>query len=280
MIDIARSLLKEGYPALFLSNLLGINRSTLYLKKRGESIRDIELKTKMLDIKIRNPYYGYRRMVLALRENGETVNHKKALRLLSEIGELEPNKSKPRQQCLIKAVYLTPKLGINIIRDFVTTRPYQVIHTDFTVIDNMAGRYYLIVYLCGFSKKILSWELSKGPDSETAIKCVNRIKHLINGGSYIHQDQGSSFTSDEYIETLMGLKVFISFSRKGTPSDNGEMESFFGRFKNEWKKVYSITKNDKDLNKCISKAINYYNSERIHSTIKMSPINFIKRRAI
>ena len=278
MIDIARSLLKEGYKALFLSRVLGINRSTLYLKQREEPIRDLEIKAKLLDIKIANPCYGYRRLTLALREEGEAVNHKKVLRLLSEMGELHPGNVQPRQQNIIKAVYLTPKLGINLIRDFVTKKPFQVVHTDFTVIDNKSGRYYLIVYLCGFSKYVLSWRLSTGPDKETALGCFNSVKHLLTSNSYIHQDQGSAFTSDEYIDTLIRSNVFISFSRKGKPSDNGEIESFFGRFKKEWKTTYSNTCNYKDLNNCVSKAIVYYNSRRIHSTLKMSPASFLKRR--
>ena len=54
------------------------------------------------------------------------------------------------------------------------------------------------------------------------------------------------------------------------------MESFIGRFKDEWKKVIFETQTRKEVETIIKKAIFYYNQRRIHSNHGCSPFKFLK----
>jgi len=90
----------------------------------------------------------------------------------------------------------------------------------------------------------------------------------------IHQDQGSSYTSYEYVSALVSDDVIVSYSRKGTPGDNPGMESFFGRMKVEQETMFATAKNKQELVELVKESIRYYNYERIHSqTNGRSPMN-------
>ena len=63
----------------------------------------------------------------------------------------------------------------------------------------------------------------------------------------------------------------------GTPGDNPEMESFFGRLKDEWRDVFYEAESEEEIIRLIDKAIVYYNTKRIHSNHKnKSPLQFLK----
>lgn len=168
-------------------------------------------------------------------------------------------------------------MGINIVKDIVVSKPYQVVRSDFTELITISGRYKLVVYLCQYTKVVLNWKLGYSEDKETAISCLKPILPLFSEDSYVHQDQGSAYTSNDYVDLLIAKNIFISYSEAGTPTDNGEVESFFGRLKNEWSNQYHQAQNITQLRRIIHKAINYYNNERIHTTIKDIPQNFLKR---
>jgi len=59
----------------------------------------------------------------------------------------------------------------------------------------------------------------------------------------------------------------LSNSRKGRPSDNPEIESFFGRFKNEWREVFGEAENLEELKLPGGQTISYHNHDRIHSKL-------------
>ena len=68
---------------------MGIKRSTLYYQPKGnldKKIKEKDLKNKIKDISYKHPYYGYRRITAQLRRDRVTVNHKKVLRMMREMG--------------------------------------------------------------------------------------------------------------------------------------------------------------------------------------------------
>jgi transposase InsO family protein len=49
------------------------------------------------------------------------------------------------------------------------------------------------------------------------------------------------------------LKALISFSKVASPEDNSEIESFFGRLKDEWKKTFYQAKTKEEIFQLISR---------------------------
>jgi transposase InsO family protein len=81
-----------------------------------------------------------------------------------------------------------------------------------------------------------------------------------------HQDQGSQYTSYLYVEEALKIGR-LSYSMPGTPTDNPGQESFFGRFKDEWKDEIFEIQSFTEVKKFINKKIKYYNNKRLHTSI-------------
>ena len=96
-------------------------------------------------------------------------------------------------------------------------------------------------------------------------------------GLIVHTDQGSQYTSHDYISTLKNHNIIQSFSNKGNPYDNALMESFFKTFKREVlpNRMFK-TKKEARL-KILNYLAIYYNKKRLHSSFGfMTPYEFDK----
>lgn len=162
----------------------------------------------------------------------------------------------------------------------------KVVFTDFTeiVYNKSKNKVYLTPYLENKTKKIIGWVVSRAPTTKVVLESLNMaVKTLRSWGvditkTYFHQDQGSIFKAYEYLgEILKEVKALISYSRVGCPQDNPEMESFFGRLKDEWKKTFYQAETEGEILHLISEAIVYYNTKRIHSNHEdKSPDEFLR----
>jgi putative transposase len=272
----------KEFPTAMVARVLELNRSTLYLKRSPDRpLRDLELALAMLAARQKHPCYGFRRIFLHLtKKQGLKVNKKRVYRVYAEYRlQLKRKKRKRHWHPLAEAVYLRDKLGINLISDIVSDRPYRIIRGDFTELRTVNGKYYFIAYVCDYSKKVLGWALGRSPDADTALAAARMALEYAASDTYFHQDQGSAFTSEDYVTELTARDVFISYSEKGTPTDNGAQESFFGRFKDEWRDRYYWCKSFNELYQLIDTAITYYNTQRIHTTIKDTPEAFLKAKS-
>lgn len=232
----------------------------------------------MLAIRRNHPRYGFKRIFIHLVKISKLkINKKRAYRVYTEQGlQLKRRKRRPDCMSIVESVFLREKLGINIIQDIRVNRPYQVLRTDFTEIRTAFGKYSFIAYVCDYSKRVVGWNLGSGPSAETALKALEPALRYADSDTYVHQDQGSAFTSEIYVSKLMEHDVYISYSEKGEPTDNGPMESFFGRFKDEWKNRCYRCKNFNELYLLINTAIIYYNTQRIHTALGNTPETFLR----
>ena len=88
-----------------------------------------------------------------------------------------------------------------------------------------------------------------------------------------HSDQGSEYKSGIYtgLEKSFGLKP--SMSRKASPWENGYQESFYSQFKIDLGDPGRFEEMG-ELIAEIYQTIHHYNTERIHTSLKMSPQKF------
>jgi putative transposase len=63
-------------------------------------------------------------------------------------------------------------------------------------------------------------------------------------------------------------------SKKASPWENGYQESFYNNFKTDLGLEFDRFTNKGELIAAIYQTINYYNKERIHTKLKMSPVQF------
>lgn len=286
---------KEQYGLNFCCRVLEVLKSSYYyhicsrsLTIKAKELEEVDLKQKVIKVIEDNPAYGYRRLIPELKKQGIIINHKKILLLLKKWGL--------NLRCSIVKKF---KGGIDNILSFLGTRVNlieklsdedlsqlgRVVFTDFTEIVYAEGKnkVYLTPYLENKTKKIISWAVSRSPTTESALRALNMaVITLKSWGvdltrTYFHQDQGSIYKAYDYLSAILKeIKAGISFSRVGCPQDNPKMESFFGRFKDEWKSTFYQAKTEEEILQLISEAIVYYNAKRIHSNHKdKSPDEFL-----
>ena len=69
----------------------------------------------------------------------------------------------------------------------------------------------------------------------------------------------------------------LSFSEKGTPTDNPGQESFFGRFKDDWKDEILDLSSFEEVEVFVKAKIKYYNNQRLHTSIGLkNSVSFTK----
>jgi putative transposase len=162
----------------------------------------------------RTPFYGIRRMTAWLQRCGKKVNHKRVARLLRQMG-LETIYPKPR----LSQPDAQHKIYPYLLRGVEIDRANQVWSTDITYVRLHAGYLYLVAIMDWFSRYVLSWEVSVTMESEFCISALDRA--LRTGRPEVfNSDQGSQFTSVDFIRPLKALGIQISMDGRGRALDN------------------------------------------------------------
>ena len=195
-------------------DLLGISRSGLYYKPVG--LRDDELSLRRAIDKqyTRTPFYGRRRMVIALRGLGFQAGQKRVRTAMQEMG-LEAVYPKP---CLSKSS-LEHKKYPYLLRGLMICRPNQVWAADITYIPLQGGFGYLFAIIDWFSRMLISWQLSNLLDTEFCLEALERALSL-GRPEIFNTDQGVQFTSSGFTGRLESEGIKISMDGKGRAFDN------------------------------------------------------------
>jgi putative transposase len=136
--------------------LLGVGRSGWYYQPRGESAENLALMRALDELYTRWPFYGVRRMTLALQAQGWAVNPKRTRRLMRLMG--------------LEAIYPKPRLSGNggahprfpyLLKGLAIERSNQVWCSDITYIGLAGGFVYLFALMDWFSRYVLAWELAQ-----------------------------------------------------------------------------------------------------------------------
>lgn len=206
------------------------------------------------------PFYGYRRMTVWLQRLGYRVNHKRVLRLMKVVG-LEaiypkPNLSKPNKQHLIYPYLLR---GVEI------TQSDKVWATDITYIRMNGGFIYLLVIMDWHSRYVIDFEVSNSLESTVF---VETLKRAVKTGKpeIFNSDQGSQFSSIEWIKVLVEHEIGISMDGKGRCFDNIFVERLWRTVKQE--EVYLNEYQDVwQAEDRLRKYFEFYNHHRPHQSL-------------
>ena len=243
-------------------NLLGISRTKLYYKPVKRSKEDIEYIKVMKKIYKKDPCMGTRAIRGLLRERyGKTVSRKRLQRLRRETG-MKTIHCKTRTTIPNKEHKKYPYLLSNL----VISRSNQVWSTDITYVPIAHGKVYLCCIMDWFSRKILAWKISNTMDVSFCKKVfLDAIKHTRALPEIFNTDQGSQFTSTEWIDELTKRNISISMDGKGRWVDNVVIERFWYSVKytciflNEYSLIPALQEG-------VQKWIRYYNTYRPHQT--------------
>lgn len=248
------------------TELLGMNRSTLYYKNKPDiSEKDIEIMNAIDEIYTDFPYYGYRRIYHQLRRKGfDNVGKRRITRFMKIMGirALYPKRKRFKTTELDRNSKAYPYL----LNDIISAKPNEVWVSDITYIRLYKGFAYLCVIMDLNSRAVLSHRLSPTMDDELVVRTIESAIERYGRPDIFNSDQGSQYTSNRTIELLKKHNISISMDAKGRCFDNIHIERFFRSLKQE--NIYpSCYERLKDAKSGIDEYIHTYNSKRLHSAI-------------
>ena len=256
MVELAHPEISLGRQC----ELLGLARSSLYYRSRGESERNLKLLRLLDEQYTRTPFYGVPRMTAWLGTQGEAVNEKRVRRLLRVLG-LEAIYPKPRLSDAAAGHKIYPYL----LRNVAITRVNQVWSTDITYIRLRQGFIYLVAVIDWFSRYVLSWEVSVTMESSFCVAALDWALRTARPEIF-NTDQGSQFTSQEFTGRLLAQGIVISMDGRGRALDNIFIERLWRSVKYE--EVYL-----NDYQGALAAVsglgfyFRFYNHERLHQSL-------------
>jgi len=260
----------RAHPRLSLKeqcNILSIHRSGLYYKPKAESLLNLRLMAAIDRQFIEHPYYGVERMTDYLNMDlGYGVNIKRVRRLY-KLMNLRTIYAKPKTTKRNKehAVYPYLLKGVKI------KRSNQVWQTDITYIPMFRGFMYMAAIIDVYSRKVLNWSISNSMTAEWVKELLEDTIRMYGAPDIHNSDQGSQYTSQDYIDVLKEHEIKISMDSKGRALDNVYIERFWRSIKQE--KIYLNPPNGGlELYQMVKEYIQFYNEKRRHTEIgKMPP---------
>ena len=256
--------------------LSGLARSTFYyyLKEQNTDKYEKE-KQEILDIFNANKgRYGYRRILMVLRNNGYSINHKTVLKLMKSLGLKGKQRKNDKYHSYKGEV---GKIADNLLkREFYAKKPYEKLTTDVTQFKVCDDKVYLSPVMDLFNREIVSYAISLSPNLEQVREMLNGLFEKLpdDANPIFHSDQGWQYQHAEYQRLLSEHNITQSMSRKGNCMDNGAMENFFGRLKVEMFYGEKFESTNAFIDE-LKRYIDYYNNERISMKLKgMSPVQY------
>ena len=96
------------------------------------------------------------------------------------------------------------------------------------------GFLYLVAIMDSYRRKILAWRLSNSMDTAFCVEALKEALSKHSTSEIFNTDQGSQFTSGDWIDLLNDSKVKISMDGKGRWIDNRMIERLRRTLKYEW----------------------------------------------
>jgi putative transposase len=253
--------------------LLDLSRSTFYHVPAAVSDADLALMRLIDRCHTELPFYGSRRIVTWLEDEGHTVNRKRVQRLMRTMG-IVARYPKRNLSLANRAHRVYPYL----LRHLDINRPNQVWCTDITYIPMARGFVYLIAVMDWHSRKVLSWKLSNTLDSHFCVEALEEAIEQHGVPEIFNTDQGSQFTGSEFISVLKRHDIKISMDGKGRWIDNVFIERLWRSVKYE--EVYlKAYENIGQAKRSLSDYFTFYNERRRHQSLDRQTPNDVYYQA-
>ena len=233
--------------------LLGISKGAYYYKPKGESAENLEMMKEIDKEHTEHPTKGVEGMVDHLALLGFIVGPKRVRRLMRKmsITAIYPRKSLSK---LGKPQYRMPYL----LRGLEITRPNQVWSIDITYIPMLHGFMYLTAIMDVYSHCVMAWGLHNTPDKGNSIEVLQMAVEAHGAPEIINSDQGSQYTSSQWLSTCEGFGIRVSMDGRGRCKDNIWIERFWRTIKMEY--IYlNPAETVEELRKDINEFVKFYN---------------------
>jgi putative transposase len=248
-----------GVSERWACKVVGQHRST----QRHEPKRaadDGAVRSRLHEISVERPRWGYRRAHHLLCEEGWEINRKRVQRLWREEGLRVPRRQRKRRR-LGDATVPAARLRAE--------RPNQVWALDFQHDQTADGRALrLLNVLDEFTREALEMLPERSIDADRMVSALERLAAERGAPEYIRCDNGPELTAHALQDWCRFSKADTAYIEPGSPWQNPFVESFHSRVRDELLNIEEFS--------CLAEAKvvigdwqEDYNQRRPHSALDM-----------
>lgn len=248
-------------PVSRQAQLLALSRSSVYYAPRPLPQRDLRLMRRIDELHLELPFYGARKIVRELRKEGHAVGRRHVTTLMRRMG-IEAIYRKPRTSIPAREAAIRPYLLGNLTIE----RPNQVWASDITYLPMAHGFMYLVAILDVFSRKVLAFRLSNTMTADFCVEALQDAMCKFGKPEIFNTDQGSQFTSEEWVKELDTAQVAVSMDGKGRWIDNVFIERLWRSVKYEEVYLHGYA-NGTEARAALSRYFSFYNARRSHQSL-------------
>lgn len=215
-----RALQEFGISERAACRITGCPRSVAQYRLRRTN--DPRLVERLKAIAMERRRFGYRRLNLMLRREGIVANHKRVHRIYRELGlQLRPRR----------------KRGVRYVRGNAVptvTKPNERWSIDFVHDRLSSGRKFrALTIVDDFTRECIAIEVDFSLTSTRVVRVFEQLANHRNLPATLKSDNGSEFTSELMLKWSAERNVELHFIEPGRPMQNGSVESFNGRLRDE-----------------------------------------------
>jgi len=244
------------------AELLDLSRSSVYYRPRPVSERDLGLMRRIDELHLKAPFYGARKLAKQLRREGHEVGRRHVATLMRQMG-IEALYRRPRTSIPARGAMIYPYL----LDGLAIERPNQVWTSDITYLPMARGFMYLMAILDVASRKVLAFRLSNTLTADFCVAALQEALDKFGRPEIFNTDQGSQFTSAEWIGSLQNCGVAISMDGKGRWIDNIFVERLWRSVKYEEVYLHAYVSGG-EARAALTRYFSFYNAARLHQCLE------------
>ncbi len=247
----------QGLSQRRACGLIRLSRSGyLYRRRRTNET----LRARLRELAQARPRFGYRRLWVLLRREGQMVNLKRVYRLYRE--ERLALRRRPRKRLkgaprlvLAPPVQLREQWSLDFVSDCLAN----------------GRRLRALNIVDGFSRECLAIEVDTSLPGQRVVRVLEQLATRHGLPRRLVMDNGPEFVGQALDQWAYERGVELHFITPGRPMENGTVESFNGRFRDECLNQHWFRDLD-DARQKIERWRWDYNHERPHSSLgNLSP---------
>jgi putative transposase len=256
-------------PVLRQCELLGVARSSAYYQPLPRPEADLTLMRRIDELHLKWPFLGSRKLRDLLHKDGFEVGRKHVATIMRVMG--------------ITALYRAPKTSTPgagaahriyayLLRKRVIDRPNQVWAADITYIPMAKGFLYLVAIMDWASRRVLAWRTSNTLTTHFCVAALEEALAKHGAPEIFNTDQGSQFTSEDFVGVLASRGIRISMDGKGRWVDNVFVERLWRSVKYEDVYLHAYG-SIAEANRQLARYFDFYNRIRPHQSLdeRMTP---------
>lgn len=239
-------------------------RATLWYRAGQRSDRQEQVVARMQALSAAHPRYGYRRIAALLRQEGWPVGKRQIQRLR----RLEGLRVPPTRRKVLRRGHSTGLPTRATHRGHVWTWDFIA---DATV---RGGALRLLTILDEFTRECHVLRADRALRSEDVLEWLGKAIEIHGAPEYLRSDNGSEFIAHAVQRWLAEHHIRTLYIDPGSPWQNGFVESFHGRFRDEClnrEQLWTLS----EARVVIEDFRIDYNTRRPHSRLGYrSPVNY------